>query len=179
MRRFFSGVASILEAKTFPKTDLERKKNCFRMTKPRGLPKQQWPTIYFFSDDFGLRTVPSFRNGFRQKTVYRRFWVMDSPVIQKRFSPKNGIPTILGYGQSRHSETFFAKKRYTDDFGLWTVPSFRKRFRQKTVYRRFWCKEPRHSENVFAKKRYTDDFGLRSPVIQKTFSPKKCILPLS
>ena len=48
--------------------------------------------IYFSPDDLALRTVPSFRNRFRQKKVYRRFWVKDSPVIQKTFSPKKGIP---------------------------------------------------------------------------------------
>ena len=35
--------------------------------------KKKWPIIYFFSDDFGLR----------------------SPVIQKPFQPKNGIPSYL------------------------------------------------------------------------------------
>ena len=79
-----------------------------------------------------------------------------SPVVQKPFQPKNGIPYYLytvahgisddfGLRKPRRSETISAKKRYTllplhrstrhfRRFWVKEVPSFRNHFSQKTVY---------------------------------------------
>ena len=87
--------------------------------------------------------APSFRKHFCQKEVY-----LDT------------IHDGFGLRTPRHSETVFARKRYT----LYNL-------------RRFWVKEPRHSENVFARKRYSliqfpTDFGVRRSVIHRTFQTK-------
>ena len=110
------------------------------------------------------------KNWFREKktatSVYH--WIMKNP---------NGLPTQtriiakkkcrfsddFGLMNPRDSETIFARKRYTlilfpTIFGQ-EAPSFRKRFRQKEVYL-----------NAIS-----DYFGSRSPVSQKTFSPKNSI----
>ena len=71
--------------------------------------------------------------------------------------------------EPRDSENIFARKRYTliqfpTILGQ-GAPSFRKHFRQREVYLN----------------KISDDFGLRSPVIQKTFSPKRryTLMPLA
>ena len=75
-------------------------------------------------------------------------------------------PTVsddFGLRKPRHSETVFAKKRYTliQFTTILGAQSFRKHFRQKevyldTIYDDFGLRSPpRHSENVFARKRYT------------------------
>ena len=80
----------------------------------------------FFSDDFGLRSPPVILETIFAKKRYTLMPLFATilgqgapPVIQKPFSPKNGIPYHLYLRRlwvkepPRHSEIIFAKKRYT------------------------------------------------------------------